>query len=182
VINSAQESPAAGSDPSFAGGRKLTEVQQAQLWVRINEEPAQPSSHVVRHLAEAGSPVSCGIRHLNRLRVAWGLNRGKGRPRRPAKPARRVGSREALVELAPHVSFAGVHLFAAWMESGDKFGMVVALLMERIEEYRHIHPEAEFALLHHKPETLERRFHALFYAPLLWADGRRSERTIPGIL
>lgn len=169
-MNSAQESSAARSNPSFASGRKLTEVQQAQLWVTINKEPVQPSSHVVRHLAEAGSPVSCGIRHLNRLRVSWGLNRGKGRPRHPSKPAQKAGERGALVELAPHVSFVGVHLFAAWMESGDRLSMVVALLMERIEEYRQIHPEADFALLHHKPETLQRRFLALFYAPLFGID------------
>ena len=166
-MNTAQVSQAASSCPSFADGWKLTEVQQAQLWVTINEKPAQPSSHVVRHLAEAGSPVSCGIRHLNRLRVTWGVNRGKGRPRRSSKPVQKAGNQGALVELTAHVSFIGLHLFAAWMESQDGFVAIEVLLNEGINGYRQKHPEVDFALLHHKPETLLRLFQALFYVPLL---------------
>lgn len=166
-MNKAQVSQASGSDLSFAGGRKLTEVQEVQLWAAISEKPAQPSSHVLRDFAETGSPLSIGARHLNRLRVKWELSRNRGRPRKSTKPILKAGDHGALVELTPHVSFVGVHLFAAWMESLDGLGTIVTLLHERIHRYREEHPEVDFALLHHKPETLLRRFQALFHAPLL---------------
>lgn len=141
----------------------------------IKKEPAQPSSHIIRARTETGSaPFGVSLRHVNRLRVEWGLNRKRGRPRIDTKSVQKDVDHGAVVRVNPHVSFIGVHLFAAWMESGDRFGIVVALLMERIEEYRQIHPEADFALLHHKLETVQRRFQALFYAALL-GIGKLSE-------
>jgi hypothetical protein len=72
-----------------------------------------------------------------------------------------------MVTLTPHLSFVGVHLFSAWMESHDSFGKVITLLQQAIEVYVQENPDADFPLLHHKHETLQRRFKALFYAPLL---------------
>jgi hypothetical protein len=173
-MNTAQVSQASGSCPSFAGGRKLTEVHGVQLWAAIREKPAQPSRRVLCDLAKAGSPLSISVRHLNRLRVKWELSRNRGRPLGSARFVQKAGDQGALVKLTPHVSFVGMHLFAAWMESPDGFATIVALLTERINGYGEEHPEVDFALLHHKPETLLRRFQALFYAPLL-GIGKLSE-------
>ena len=42
----------------------------------------------------------------------------------------------------------------------------IPLLQQAIQAYSTQHPEEDFPLLHHKEETLLRRFQALFYAPL----------------
>jgi hypothetical protein len=67
----------------------------------------------------------------------------------------------------PHVSFIGVHLFAHWLEQHDVFGSVVGQLKEAIESHQQRHSEDDFALLHHREQTLLHRFQALFFAPLL---------------
>jgi len=61
----------------------------------------------------------------------------------------------------------GVHLFAQWLDQHDQFGPVVAQLQQAIEAYKQAHPGDDFALLHHREQTLRRRFQALFLAPVL---------------
>jgi hypothetical protein len=70
------------------------------------------------------------------------------------------------MHLRPQVLYVGVHLFAAWMDEQELFGQVVSLLQRQIQAYGEAHPDVDFALLHHKEETLVRRFQALFYGPL----------------
>src|SRR6266571_1693792 len=43
---------------------------------------------------------------------------------------------------------------------------VVAQLTQAIETHKHTHPDDDFALLHHREQTLRHRFQALFFAPL----------------
>jgi len=61
----------------------------------------------------------------------------------------------------------GVHLFAHWLDQHDAFGPVVAQLRQAIEAHKRAQPDDDFALLHHREQTLRRRFQALFFAPLL---------------
>jgi hypothetical protein len=153
------------SCPAFSDGKKITSIQQAHLWDVLNEEPACPTKRVLEKIAARDTPLVISVRHVNRLRMQWSLSRGKGRPRK-TETDNSSGSPGALMHLRAHVSFIGVHLFAAWMEEQDGFGEVVQLLQQRIQCYIFDHPEADFALLHHKEDTLLRRFQALFYAPL----------------
>ena len=44
---------------------------------------------------------------------------------------------------------------------------VTPLLQHAIHTYRTQHPDDDFPLLHHREQTLRRRFQALFFAPLL---------------
>jgi hypothetical protein len=37
---------------------------------------------VLHTIAETQGQIAVTLRHINRLRKAWGLHRGKGRPRR----------------------------------------------------------------------------------------------------
>jgi len=110
--------------------------------------------------------MGVSIRHLNRWRVTWGLNRGKGRPHQAAGH-RPVVSGAEVVRVTPHLSFVGVHLFAHWLDQQQAFGPVVAQLRQAIAAHKHTHPGDDFALLHHRESTLCRRFQALFFAPLL---------------
>ncbi|MBF0204631.1 MAG: hypothetical protein HQK67_10035, partial [Desulfamplus sp.] len=151
--------------PTFSDGKKLRASDQTSLWVALNEDRTRSSRQMLQCLEERGTPLDVSVRHINRLRHEWGLSRGKGRP--PGKSS--VGKKELyspIVKVSPHVSFAGVFLFAAWMESHGDFEKVVELLQQGIESYVQSHPEADFPMLYHKPETLKRRFEALFYAPL----------------
>ena len=151
--------------PAFSGGKKITELQQAQLWAVLNEEPACPSIRVLEKMMQSYEPVPIGIRQVNRLRVNWGLSRGKGRPR--GRAAAKVSeSQGTLMHLTPQLLWVGAHLFAAWMDGQEIFGQVVMLLQQRIHSYGEAHPGIDFPVLHHSPETLLRRFQALFYGPL----------------
>jgi hypothetical protein len=107
--------------------------------------------------------MAVSVRHLNRLRATWQRNRRKGRPRHAACSAAAGG---ALVQITPHLSCVGVHLFAHWLDQQDAFGPVVVRLQQAIEAYKCVQPADDFALLHHRGQTLRRRFAALFFAPL----------------
>jgi len=73
----------------------------------------------------------------------------------------------AVVCLTPRLPFAGVHLFARWLDQLGAFVPVVAGLKEAISAHQGTHPDEDFALLHHRDVTLGRRFQALVLAPLL---------------
>ncbi|MDH3605078.1 MAG: hypothetical protein OEU26_36240, partial [Candidatus Tectomicrobia bacterium] len=66
-----------------------------------------------------------------------------------------------------HLSFVGVHLFALWLDHHQALDPVVSDLRQAIEAYQQAHPDEDFALLHHREQTLLRRFEALLFAPLL---------------
>jgi hypothetical protein len=70
----------------------------------------------------------------------------------------------------PRLSFVGVHLFAHWLDQGEAFGPVVAQLMQAIEVHTQTHPDDDFALAHHREQTLMRRLQALFFAPVLGSE------------
>jgi len=60
-----------------------------------------------------------------------------------------------------------VHLFAHWLDQQESLAPVVARLMQAIEVYKQTYPDDDFALLHHREQTLLRRFQALLFAPLV---------------
>ena len=76
--------------------------------------------------------------------------------------------------MTPRLSCVGVHVFAHWLDQQHAFEPVVAQLTQAVEAYKQTHPGDDFALLHHREQTLVRRFQALFFAPLLGID-RLSE-------
>jgi hypothetical protein len=116
--------------------------------------------------AQAQVPMPVSIRHLNRLRARWGLNRPPGRPRQGDASRSVVGGQDQAPQPS-HLSFVGVHLFALWLAQHQALDPVVSGLQQAIEVYQQAHPDEEFALLHHREQTLLRRFEALLLAPLL---------------
>jgi hypothetical protein len=161
------------SRPSFCAGRKLGEVEQALLWALLQEDPACPSRVLLEKAARRELRILVSLRHVNRWRSTWGLNRHKGRPRQ-AEGHQPVGSGAEVVHVTPHLSFVGVHLFAHWLDQHDAFGPVVARLTEAVEAHTPTHRSDDFALVHHRESTLRCRFKALFFAPLLGIE-RLSE-------
>ena len=77
-----QSNPVDDASPAFWAGRKVTETHKALLWKFLNDDPNCPSRMVLHAIAETQVQISVTLRQINRLRKAWGLNRGKGRPRR----------------------------------------------------------------------------------------------------
>jgi len=120
------------ASPSFCAGRKLGEVEQALLWHLLYEDPSSPSRVLLDKVAHRQRPIAVRIRHLNRWRAPWGLNRAKGRPQQ-ATGHQPVASGAAVVRVTPHLSFVGVHLFAHWLDQQEAFGPVVAQLQQAIE-------------------------------------------------
>jgi len=153
-------------NPSFCAGRKLGDVEQALLWTLLHEDPTCPSRVLLDKVARRQTPLAVSIRHVNRWRAIWQLNRCKGRPRHAScRPP--VASGTAVVQVTPHLTFVGVHLFAHWLDQQDVLTPVVAQLKQAIAVHKHTHPGDDFALLHHRESTLCRRFQALFFAPRL---------------
>ncbi len=152
-------------NPSFCAGRKLGELEKRLLWNRLQEDVHCPSRILREQFNQGQSTLPVTIRHLNRLRSQWGLSRPKGRPRKtPSRAGNGAGAE--LIELAPQLSFVGVHLFAHWLEQHDGFEPVLERLEQAIEGHKQTHPDDAFPLLHHRRQTLLRRFQALFFAPL----------------
>ena len=75
-----QRTPVDDSSPEFCAGRKMTETHKALLWKFLNDDPHCPSRMVLHAIADTQGQIAVSLRHINRLRKAWGLNRGKGRP------------------------------------------------------------------------------------------------------
>ena len=158
-----------GASPSFEAGRKLGVVEMALVLQVLHEDPQCPSRVLRDKVAQSPAPLQISVRHLNRLRVKWQLNRCKGRPRHAESGPPRPSYTE-VVRVTPRLSFVGVHLFAHWLEQQGAFGPVVTQLQQAIQRYKDAHPEEDFALLHHHQQTLLRRFQALLFAPLVGID------------
>jgi hypothetical protein len=123
-----------GSSPSFRAGRKLGEMEQALLWTLLREEPQCPSRVLLGKIAQRQIPIVVSLRHLNRWRATWQLNRRKGRPCQA--PGHWPGASGApIVQLQPRLSFVGVHLFAHWLDQRGAFDPVVAQLQQAIAVY-----------------------------------------------
>jgi len=160
-----QSNPDVGSSPSFCSGRKLGDIEQALLWSLLQEDPQCPSRLLLDEAARRQRPIVVSLRQLNRWRVQQQLNRRQGRPRQTPSPGSAV-SGAAVVRVRPRLSFVGVHLFAHWLDHQAAFDPVVAQLTQAIATHKHTHPDDDFALLHHREQTLRHRFQALFFAPL----------------
>src|SRR6516162_4348052 len=159
--------------PDFSAGRKLGEVAQALLWSWLQEEPECPSRVLLDKAAHRHIVIAVSLRHVNRWRAARGLNRCPGRPGHAAG-SQPVAAGAEVVRVTLHLACVGVHLFAHWLDHQEAFAPVVAQLQQTIEAYQPTHPDDDFALLHHREQTVLHRFQALFFAPLLGID-RLSE-------
>jgi hypothetical protein len=152
--------------PPVDAGRKLSTVAMALVWQVLQEDPQCPSRVVLEQVAQRQVSLAVSVRHLNRLRAQWRLNRRKGRPGQSAL-SRPVASGGAVVQVTPQLSFVGVHLLAHWLDQQKGLAPVVARLQQAIATYQQTHPADDFALLHHREQTLLCRFQALLFAPLL---------------
>jgi hypothetical protein len=84
-----QSTPGDAPGPDLCAGSKVTETHKALLWKFLSDDPTCPSRLVLQASAETPEQITVTLRHINRLRRAWGLNRGKGRPRRVAGQKKR---------------------------------------------------------------------------------------------
>ena len=155
--------------PLFCAGRKLSDMDKALLWNLLHEDPECPTRVLLDKIAHRQRSLAVSVRHLNRLRVTWQCNRRKGRPRQALCPPPGA-SGAALVQITPRLSYVGVHLFAHWLDQHDAFGPVVARLTQAIKGHQCAQPGDDCALVHHREQTLRRRFQALFFAPLFGID------------
>ena len=151
--------------PSFCDGRKFSEVEQAVLWTLLQQDPQCTSSDLLDKAAQHRIWPQVTLRQINRWRARWQLSRGKGRPCQPLALAP-MSAEGAVVCLTPRLPFAGVHLFARWLDQLGAFVPVVAGLKEAISAHQRTHPDEDFALLHHRDATLGRRVQALVLARL----------------
>jgi len=157
------------ASPTFSAGRKLSEIEQALLWSLLQEDPACPSRVLLDKAAHRQILIAVSLRQVNRWRAAWGVNRRKGRPR-PAEGSRLGATLAEVIQVTPRLAYVGVPRFAQWLDHHEALGTVVAQLTQAVEAHKHTHPGDDFALLHHRAQTLVYRFAALVFAPLLGID------------
>ena len=127
-----QKNPVDDASPEFWAGRKVAETHKALLWQFLNDDPTCPSRLVLHALAETQVQIAVTLRHINRLRKAWGLNRGKGRPRR-AGAQKKSASPGKLVSVTPRLSFVGVPVLAHGLDQQQAFAPVVAQLTQAVK-------------------------------------------------
>jgi hypothetical protein len=153
------------SATAFSSGRKITSRQKLQVWQMLKNDQQCPTSHLFTKVTEFDGSMDISVRQVNRYRVKWGFNRGKGRPRK-SDSFRADNQNKDLVIVRPNVSYVGLHLFDDWLEQQEVFSELIGLLKDVIEKYKIEHPAESFPLLGHKVDTLKYRFKALLYAPL----------------
>ena len=100
---------AADARPPFSVGTKIGAMEKTLLWTLLHEDPECPSRVLLDKVAQTHAPLPVSIRHLNRLRATWQLNRRKGRPRQRALSAP-IASGAAVAQVTPRLSCVGVHL------------------------------------------------------------------------
>ncbi len=83
---------------------------------------------------------------------------------------KKAASQGKLAQVTPRLSWVGVHVFAHGLAQQHACDPVVAQLTQAVEAEKPTHPGDDFALVHHREQTLLRRFQALFFAPLLGID------------
>ena len=89
-MHATRNTPIDDTRSEFCAGRKVTETHKALLWQLLNADPTCPSRMALEAIAERQEQISVTLRQINRLRKAWGLNRGKGRPPRCGRASIRL--------------------------------------------------------------------------------------------
>ncbi len=117
--------------------------------------------HRCRFLSLSVKSIDCG-RHGVSIE-------GKGGHAEQARQ-KKSESQGKLVSVTPRLSFVGVHVLAHWLDQQHAFDPMVAQLTQAVKAYKQTHSGDDFALLHHREQTLLRRFQALFFAPLWGID------------
>jgi hypothetical protein len=147
--------------PVFKKGRKISKKQQYILWEYASRHPECTSSAILQIIKAEHENFNITIRHVNRLRQEWRINRKKGRP-----CGRRLLNAPGgeLVKLMPNLPFVGVCILDAFVEQSGIIEQVVTAIQTKIADYKEEHPEESFPLLYHKKQTITMRFKALFYA------------------
>jgi hypothetical protein len=140
----------------FCGNSSTTipPVQVASCFMRLQK-------HRCRFLSLSVKSIGCG-------RPGVSIEGKGGHAEQALK--KKSESQGKLVSVTPRLSFVGGHLLAHWLDQQHAFAPVVAQLMQAVKAYKQTHPGADFALLHHREQTLLRRFQALLFAPLWGID------------
>ena len=138
-----QSHPRNAPSPHWCAGRKGTEAHKAWLWKVLNDDPTCPSRLVLHTMAETQEPIAVTLRHINRVRKAWGSIVGKGVHGASSvkKKAEPLGQ---LVRVTPSLAFVGVHVFAAWLQQHERMSMVRPALQQAMHRYHSQHPDDDF--------------------------------------
>ncbi len=157
------------SSPLFYAGRKLRHVEQAFMWAILQDDPQCSTRRLLDQVALSQPPIAVSLRQVNRWRATWQQNRAKGRPcGSRSQPS--ATSDAVVIDRTPQLALVGVHLLSHWLGQLGTFGPIICELQQAIDAYHQTHPDDDFALLHHRESTLQRRLQALVLAPLLGID------------
>ena len=100
-------------DQVFCDGKKLKVFQKVTIFKVLKKDKTISSNQLIKEINVEGIKLPVSQRHINRLRVEWGLSRIRGRPSGESKSYN-------LVELKSNLSDVGVHIFDCWVEERDE--------------------------------------------------------------
>jgi len=161
-----QSNPDVGASPSFCSGRKLGDMNRPCYGACSRRTRSARSRLLLDEAAKAAE---------TRLRSACASSTGGGCNGSSivAGDVRVKRHTLGLLSLAQRSSASGpvCRLWACislrnWLDHQGAFDPVVAQLTQAIETHKHTHLDDDFALLHHREQTLRHRFQALFLPPL----------------
>ena len=66
--------------PPLASGYKLIGAQKDLLWNMLQGDPGISSIELLQRFEAISGSISITVRHLNRLRLSWGVPGRRGRP------------------------------------------------------------------------------------------------------
>ena len=155
-----------GISRKFSDGRKITGCLKMRMFEILANNPDCQTRLLIEQIVEIEGPVPLKVRHVNRLRLEWGLGGKRGRPAKRGPTGEGACRNKDLVEIRPRISHAGLHLFDIWLETTDALCETIGVLQETVRIYKDDNPDDSFPLPNHGRETIERRFKALIYAPL----------------
>ena len=101
-----------GISRKFSDGRKITGCLKMRMFEILANNPDCQTRLLIEQIVEIEGPVPLKVRHVNRLRLEWGLGGKRGRPAKREPTGEDACRDKDLVEIRPRISHAGPHLFA----------------------------------------------------------------------
>lgn len=80
-MSTAKQSKPSAANQALLLRHKFPVTQQETVLDILKKDPGIASSVVIKTMKDNHDPLRITERHLNRVRVLWDLNRGKGRPK-----------------------------------------------------------------------------------------------------
>ena len=114
----------------------MTGCLKMRMFEILANNPDCQTRLLIEQIVGIEGPVPLKVRHVNRLRLEWGLGGKRGRPAKREPTGEDACRNMDLVESRPRISHAGPHLFDIWLETTDGLCETIGILQETVRTYK----------------------------------------------